>query len=210
MTFSDLPTNWLSRPLTDPVLAANVVDLFVTAAERRQGVLAALICDRRARFRTSIHLDLPRDAPLASPKSCVRALAPLIPVLESRPDGALILALGRPKPDPPSDHDWTEAAIQTCRSASIHLLAFYLATPTDLHAVPLPTPPRTTRPRLRTTPPGPAQPRLRTTPPSPAQPRLTASPPSPAALPLATTSPCPAEPLPTAQQQLAGRALLAS
>ncbi|GAA0929864.1 hypothetical protein GCM10009554_12530 [Kribbella koreensis] len=141
MTFSDLPTNWLTRPLTDPVLAANAVDLFVTAGERRQGVLAALICDGRARFRTSILLDLPRDAPPASPKSCIRALAPLVPVLQCRPDGALILALGRPKPDPPSDHDWTQAALQTCQAASIRLLAFYVATPTELHAVPLPTPP---------------------------------------------------------------------
>jgi hypothetical protein len=158
MTFSDLPTNWLTRPLTDPVLAANAVDLFVTEGERRQGVLAALICDRRARFRTSILLDLPRDAPLASPKSCIRALAPLIPVLEGRPDGALILALGRPKPDPPSDDDWTQAAIHICRTASIRLLAFYLATPTDLHAVPLhatppPDPPRPAGPSLGTRPP---------------------------------------------------------
>ncbi|MDX6264181.1 MAG: hypothetical protein QOH84_5869 [Kribbellaceae bacterium] len=162
MTFSDLPTNWLTRPLTDPVLAANAVDLFVTEGERRRGVLAALICDRRARFRTSILLDLPRDSPLASPKSCIRALAPLIPVLEGRPDGALILALGRPKPDPPSDHDWTQAAIHTCRTASIRLLAFYLATPTDLHAVPLHAKPRLNPPRpavpLHATPP-PAPPR---------------------------------------------------
>jgi hypothetical protein len=170
MTFSDLPANWLTRPLTDPVLAANAVDLFVTEAERRQGVLAALICDRRARFRTSILLDLPRDAPLASPKSCIRALAPLIPVLESRPDGALILALGRPRPDPPSDDDWTQAAIQTCRSASIRLLAFYLATPTDLHAVPLPSP---ARPPRKPTPRDPGRPQLSATPPHSAGPLLT-------------------------------------
>ncbi|MFI5706847.1 hypothetical protein [Kribbella sp. NPDC051620] len=160
MTFNDLPTNWLTRPLTDPVLAANAVDLFVTEAERRQGVLAALICDGRARFRTSILLDLPRDAPLASARSCIRALAPLVPVLQGRPDGALILALGRPEPDPPSDHDWTQAAIQTCQTASIRLLAFYLATPTNLHAVPLPTPPR---------PPGPTSPTRHTAPRPPPQ-----------------------------------------
>jgi hypothetical protein len=148
MTFSDLPTNWLSRPLTDPTLAANAIDLFVTEADRRRGVLAALICDGRARFRTSMLLDLPRDAPLASAKSCVRALAPLVPVLEGRPDGALILALGRPRPDPTSDHDWTQAAIQTCRTASIRLLAFYLATPTELRAVPLPGTPRPAVPSL--------------------------------------------------------------
>jgi hypothetical protein len=150
MTFSDLPTNWPTLPLTDPKLAADVVDLFVTEGERRRGVLAALLCDGRARFRTSINLDLPKDSPLASPRACLKALAPLVPVLEGRRDGALILALGRPRPDPPSDHDWTQAALQTCRSASIHLLAFYLATPTELHAVPLPRPPRPAGPPLAT------------------------------------------------------------
>lgn len=209
MTFSDLPTNWLTRPLTDPVLAANAVDLFVTEAERRQGVLAALICDRRARFRTSILLDLPRDAPLASPKSCIRALAPLIPVLESRPDGALILALGRPKPDPPSDHDWTEAAIQTCQSASIHLLAFYLATPTELHAVPLPTPLRPARPPLGA-PRRPVGPAPATTPPGPAGPPLAPTSSCRAGLPLAPTPSRPAGLPPVTQQQFAGRASLAS
>jgi hypothetical protein len=202
MTFSDLPTNWLTRPLTDPVLAANAVDLFVTEGERRRGVLAALICDRRARFRTSILLDLPRDAPLASPKSCIRALAPLVPVLEGRPDGALILALGRPKPDPPSDDDWTQAAIHTCRTASIRLLAFYLVTPTELHAVPLQATPRPGSPRpavsLEATPPpgspGPAGPLRRMPPPSPprfAGPLLGTRPPLPPVHPRRRDQPLP-------------------
>ncbi|WP_433004652.1 hypothetical protein [Kribbella sp. CA-294648] len=140
MTFTDLPANWLTLPLTDPDLAANVVDLYVSQGDRRRGVLSALLCDADTRFLAAIHLDLPEEGPLTSPKSCAKALAPLIPALQLRPGGALLLALGRPRPDPASDHDWTQAALQTCRAASIRLLAFYLATPGRLQRAPLPAP----------------------------------------------------------------------
>ncbi|WBQ08093.1 hypothetical protein [Kribbella sp. CA-293567] len=141
MTYSDLPANWLDLPLTDPTLAADVVDLYVSVGDRRQGVLSALLCDSGARFLAAIHLDLPERAPLTSPKSCAKALAPLIPALQLRPDGALLLALGRPTRDPTSDRAWLEAARKTCETASIHLLAFYIATPTHLYVPSLPVTP---------------------------------------------------------------------
>jgi hypothetical protein len=140
MTFTDLPANWLKLPLTDPNLAADVVDLYVSQGDRRRGVLSALLCDAEARFVAAIDLDLPEEGPLTSPKACAKALAPLIPALQLRPDGALLLALGRPRPNPASDHDWTKAALETCRAASIRLLAFYIATPGHLHRATLPTP----------------------------------------------------------------------
>ncbi|NEA30428.1 hypothetical protein [Streptomyces sp. SID13031] len=137
MTFTDLPANWPDLPLTDPALAADVVDLFVSQGDRRRGVLSALLCNAEARFLAAIHLDLPENAPFISPKACAKALAPLIPALRIRSDGALILALGRPTPDPSSDHAWNQTAIQTCQSASIRLLGFYIATPGHLYAPPL-------------------------------------------------------------------------
>ncbi|WP_020390723.1 hypothetical protein [Kribbella catacumbae] len=141
MTFTDLPTNWPNLPLTDPARAADVVDLFVSAGDRRRGVLSALLCNAEAHFLAAIHLDLPEGASRSSPRYCGKALAPLIPALQVRPDGALILALGRPSADPASDHDWTEAVARTCQAASIRLLAFYIATPDHLYAPPLPAGP---------------------------------------------------------------------
>jgi hypothetical protein len=149
MTFTDLPANWPDRPLTDPALAAHVVDLFVSEGERRQGVLSALLCNAQARFLAAIHLDLPQNFPYISPKACVRALAPLIPALELRSDGALLLALGRPTPDPTSDQYWSQAAVQTCQAASIRLLGFYIATPGHVYAPHSPTPTPTAPPTAR-------------------------------------------------------------
>ncbi|MEV8376254.1 hypothetical protein AB0P21_26165 [Kribbella sp. NPDC056861] len=146
MTFTDLPPNWLQLPLTDPTLATNVVDLYVSVGDRRHGVLSALLCDAQARFLAAIHLDLPENAPLTSPKSCAKALAPLIPALQLRPDGALLLALGRPTHDPTSDQAWLQAAQHTCQTAGIHLLAFYIATPTHLYRPALPDPRPVTSP----------------------------------------------------------------
>lgn len=138
MTFTDLPANWPDLPLTDPALAADVVDLFISAGDRRRGVLSALLCNAEARFLAAIHLDLPEGSLRSSSKFYNKALAPLIPALELRSDGALILALGRPAADPTSDHNWTQAVTQTCQAASIRLLGFYVATPDYLYAPSLP------------------------------------------------------------------------
>jgi hypothetical protein len=129
MTFHDLPLNWTDLPLTDPTLAANVVDLYLTEGDRRCGVFAALICDHQARFIANINLDLP-DYAEDPPDTCEEVLDPVIPALQLRPDGALLLALGRPGPaaSPLIDHDWTLAATHICHAANIRLLGFYVAT----------------------------------------------------------------------------------
>lgn len=131
MTFTDLPRNWIDLPLTDPALAANVVDLYVTEGDRRSGVFSALLCDEKSRFIASIQLDLPDYADDPPTDTCEEVLDPVIPALQLRPDGALLLALGRPGPTTPVplDLEWSRAATHLCQLADIRLLAFYVATP---------------------------------------------------------------------------------
>lgn len=131
MTFTDLPRNWTDLPLTDPALAASVVDLYVTEGDRRSGVFSALLCDEKSRFIASIQLDLPDYADDPPTDTCEEVLDPVIPALQLRPDGALLLALGRPGPGMPVPLDlgWSRAATHLCRLADIRLLAFYVATP---------------------------------------------------------------------------------
>ena len=131
MTFKDLPRNWIELPLTDPTLAADVVDLYVTEGDRRSGVFSALLCDEKSRFIASIQLDLPDYADDPPTDTCEEVLDPVIPALQLRPDGALLLALGRPGPTTllPLDHEWAKAATHLCHLADIRLLAFCIATP---------------------------------------------------------------------------------
>jgi hypothetical protein len=50
MTFDDLPDDWSDRPLTDPALVADVLDLVVFARDRQQGAVSFLLCDEDARL----------------------------------------------------------------------------------------------------------------------------------------------------------------
>lgn len=45
MTFENLPTNWPELPLTDPVLAADVVDLALGHQDRLHNSMLVLLCD---------------------------------------------------------------------------------------------------------------------------------------------------------------------
>ncbi len=139
-------------PLTDPDLAADVVDLFVSQGDRRAGVLSALICDADARFLAAIHLDLPEEtAHSPQPKSCAKALAPLIPALRLRPDGALLSPSAAQDRTHPQTTTWTPngGALQpTCRAAIDPPAGLLLATPDSLQLAPLPTPTPTRQPPL--------------------------------------------------------------
>ena len=50
MGFDDLPDDWSDRPLTDPQLLADVLDLVVMERDRRAGGLGVLICDGHQRL----------------------------------------------------------------------------------------------------------------------------------------------------------------
>ena len=44
MSFDDLPDDWPHRSVADPILAADLVDLVVSDADRREGALGLLLC----------------------------------------------------------------------------------------------------------------------------------------------------------------------
>ncbi|ONI74205.1 hypothetical protein BWI15_12710 [Kribbella sp. ALI-6-A] len=140
MTFTDLPKNWRRRPLTDPGLAADVVDLYCSAGDRRRGTLTLFICDERDRFRGAVVIDLCDLAVEPLPKRGVgpqsarpigraAGLRPVIKPLQVFPGGALMLALSRsgPATTTAADREWVDAAIRVCRSLGVRLLGFYLA-----------------------------------------------------------------------------------
>lgn len=54
MSFEDLPEDWSDRSLDDPVLAADVIDLFVHDRDRAGGCMAVLLCDGDNRLLTPL------------------------------------------------------------------------------------------------------------------------------------------------------------
>jgi len=50
MTFDDLPADWPTRPITDPALFLDVVDLCVSEHHRAAGAVYVLLCDPQARL----------------------------------------------------------------------------------------------------------------------------------------------------------------
>ncbi|GAB3954715.1 hypothetical protein GCM10029976_097600 [Kribbella albertanoniae] len=140
MTFLDLAPEWADQPLTDPTLAADVVDLMVSDRDRRNGTFTAILCGPDARFRAVVAIDLPeefaeQDLPLDPPGLCATAMHPLVLALRSEPGSCLLLALGRPGPPtwPEVDDEWSTAAHHLCQAAQVPLLAFYIATPDHIY-----------------------------------------------------------------------------
>jgi hypothetical protein len=50
MGFQDLPDDWPDRPLTDPQLLADVLDLTVSHHDRVAGAIGVLVCDAEQRL----------------------------------------------------------------------------------------------------------------------------------------------------------------
>ena len=76
MSYQDLPHDIRTRPLGDPTLQADVVDLILGIDERRSGALALMLCDEGDRGVQPIVLsDLPPEAP---PSATLRGLLDLL------------------------------------------------------------------------------------------------------------------------------------
>ncbi len=46
MTFEELPPNAQDLPLTDPRVAADVIDLIISNRDRSEGCVGVMVCDQ--------------------------------------------------------------------------------------------------------------------------------------------------------------------
>jgi len=145
MSFEDLTPDWTDQPLSDPVVAADVVDLMVSLGDRRRGTFTVLLCDPDDHYRATVIIELPAEfdhlGPGRNTQTCQTVLDTVIPAVHTAPGTGLILALGRPGPAhwPDLDNEWTHAATAICATAGIRLLGFYVATREGVHQLPAPT-----------------------------------------------------------------------
>ncbi|GAA3102249.1 hypothetical protein JOF29_003373 [Kribbella aluminosa] len=138
MSFEQLSSTWPDHPLTDPALAANVVDLMVSFGDRARGTLTVLLCDSDGRYRSTVIVELPSPGPTPA-QLCETALGPIVEAVRTAPGTTVVLALGRSGSGSPTDTDdqWATAARENCAAAGIRLLGFYIATKDGIYQPPV-------------------------------------------------------------------------
>lgn len=95
MTFEDLPADWPQRPITDPEIWEDVLDLLVSPADRRGRSLAVLACHADGRLLQPMVIG-PDIGPCAQVVAD-NAVGAIVEVLgATAPDGTVVIALARP------------------------------------------------------------------------------------------------------------------
>ena len=124
MSFDDLPPDWPDRPLTDPALRGDVVDLFLSDSDRARRSLLVLLCDDDHRALQPVVInDIPHT-------TTSERRAAVFRFLEEVPTAAVVVALGLPTTLRARGHvrSWERATRLMCERLGITLLGFHLAT----------------------------------------------------------------------------------
>jgi hypothetical protein len=126
MTFDDLPDDWPDRPLTDPALVTDVLDLVVMDRDRRAGSLCLLLCDDRARLLQPVAISEPDE--LLSEHDRDQGLTTVIGALGR--GGAVLVALARADGLSIRDDDvrWRASCERVCSAVGVRLLGVHVVT----------------------------------------------------------------------------------
>ena len=135
MGFEDLPDDWSDRPLTDPQLLADVLDLVVMDRDRRAGGLGVLICDAHQRLSVPVMISEPDD--LADDEEREKGLSTIAHAVRGFDLGdaggtgraGIHLAIARRDglSSTRSDRSWQRAAVAVCGD-DIDLLGVHVVT----------------------------------------------------------------------------------
>lgn len=137
MTFRDLPTGIKDLPLTDPRLAADVIDLMIGDEARASGCIGVMVCDSQDRGIQPIVLT---DVPDSADSGGLRQLLELLVPIVAEDGGSVLIGRGRRRGAAPTDLDreWHQQAIDSCAASGVRLLGFYLATRDGIFRLPEP------------------------------------------------------------------------
>ena len=92
MSFEDLPPDWPRRPVTDPAITADLLDLFVGDRDRAVGAVGILLCGREGRLLQPVVVETPAEGQAAD-----------IAFLRERLTGSAVAAGGGSPPGPRRD-----------------------------------------------------------------------------------------------------------
>lgn len=132
MPFTDLPDDWSSRPITDPDLIEDVLDLVVSLHDRHRGAIVLLLCDRDGRLRQPVTIgEPPVSVGLDEAEQMLRVFVEVFTgSREGAPDAALMVVVARPHGLVPvaADRVWRRATQRVCAAAGWLDLGTYLVT----------------------------------------------------------------------------------
>ncbi len=137
MSFEDLPRDWAQRPVTDPDIFGDVVDLVTRESARAAGAIQVLLCRADGRLVQPIALD--DGSGLAALEVVDDGLRGLLSGLVQHGLGHVVMVIARPGGVAVTERDrHLQAVVEAaCCAAGIELLGLAIAAPEGV--VPLPT-----------------------------------------------------------------------
>ncbi len=129
MSFSDLPTGWAERPVTDPDIFDDAVDLIATDDSRRSGSLYILICDGSGRMFQPLVFDgsiYDESSPVQ--EAYLDSLCGILTQVGCRDVVLVIARRGHPAPSG-NDHQFRAVAEKAFARHEIAILGMSIATP---------------------------------------------------------------------------------
>lgn len=138
MTYDHLPRDWATRPITDPDLFEDVVDLVTTERSRVQGTVTVLACHPGGRLLQPFAVD---DVPLRRRvRTIARAVGGLLRGLAEHGVGDVVLVIGRPGRIVPTERDLAlrDGLAAEAEAAGLRLLGTALAVPGRVAVLPPP------------------------------------------------------------------------
>lgn len=142
MSFEDLPSDWPRRPVTDPEITADLLDLFIGDRDRAVGAVGVLLCQREGRLLQPVVVETPElRMGAAERRRGFDALCEAFGHLgePGASDLGLLVAIARPGPPlvTPTDLGWRDTAYRSCQESGLALLGVWLVTPEVIRPVPL-------------------------------------------------------------------------
>lgn len=134
MSFQDLPDDWPTRPLHDPALATDVLDLCVSDRDRLTGGLSVLCCREDATLSQPIFV-----ANDGTEGDLAWGVEQMVSILAELPGvGGMVMAAVRPTGHvTDEDRRAHERAMSACRSHGLALWGFYLVTHAAITPLPV-------------------------------------------------------------------------
>lgn len=136
MTFQDLPADWPTRPVTDPAITADLLDLIVSDRDRATGAIGVLTCGPTRRLVQPVVVTLPPDGAEPSDRALVFD-AVCGGITKAGGGGGVLVAVARSGAPfvTADDRAWHDAAQASCAAASVELLGTWLVTPSVIRPV---------------------------------------------------------------------------
>ncbi len=132
MSFEDLPADWAERPVTDPAITADVLDLVVRDADRVAGSVVALVLNPGGRVVQPVVVELPPEG--VSPGERHRffdvVCLGIATASGAGERGGILAAVARSGAPfvGSDDREWHDAARRSCEQHDLRLGGTWLVT----------------------------------------------------------------------------------